>query len=141
MRGEIGRRFPLAVLGAAMLIFSGCASVPADSPSSSIEGTDKPYVVTTMPSGGEYNVPRFSRIEIRFSHLMDSGRMPGFEMYGGGMTIPGQLRWIDPMTLAFRPDEPLKAGYTYQCFLKDGRSKAGEELMGVPYIWVFTAGD
>ncbi|MBI5198037.1 MAG: Ig-like domain-containing protein [Nitrospirae bacterium] len=138
MNLKVGRRLWVGFFLVGLLTFAGCASIPSD-PSTS--GTDKPRVISTFPGGGEYNVSRFAQLEIRFSHLMDSGHLPGFEMFGGGMTVEGRLRWLDPMTLVFRPDEPLKAGISYQCVLSEGRSKAGEELIGIPYIWVFTAGD
>jgi len=125
-----------AGIGLFLLGMAGCAGL---SPS----GGDPagPYLVSTIPSAGEFGVSPYTSVQMRFSQAMDPVTENGFEMYGRGGKVEGDLRWVDPVTLAFRPDSPLPAGVSYQCTLREGKTRDGAELVGVPYLWMFTVGE
>lgn len=103
---------------------------------------DGPYIVSTYPSTGDFNISRHADISIRFSEEMDSGTEIGFDLLAQGIRIDGTLRWLDSNTaLVFRPYKPLSVNTFYQCIIKQGQSKEGAYLVGVPYVWMFTTGN
>ena len=103
---------------------------------------DGPYIVSTYPSTGDFNISRFTDISIRFSEEMDSGADIGFDLLAQGVRIDGTLRWLDSNTvLVFRPYNQLSVNTFYQCIIKQGQSKEGKYLVGVPYVWMFTTGN
>ncbi len=120
-----------------MLLMSGCATI--DTSQYPEEG---PYIVSTYPSPGDFNISRYTDIHIRFSEPMDPGTETGFEMLSKGIKIEGIKRWLDSNTvLVFRPDKPLEVNGTYQSIIKEGKSKEGKAAVGVPLIWMFTTGN
>ena len=103
---------------------------------------DVPYIVSTCPTSGDFNISRYTDISIRFSEVMDPGAEIGFDLLAQGVRVDGTLRWLDSNTvLVFRPYEPLKVNTFYQCIIKQGQSKEGRQLVGVPYVWMFTTGN
>lgn len=103
---------------------------------------DGPYIVSTYPSTGDFNISRHTDISIRFSEVMDPGTEIGFDLLAQGVKVDGTLRWIESNTvLVFRPYNPLSVNTFYQCILKQGLSKEGKYLVGVPYVWMFTTGN
>lgn len=101
-----------------------------------------PYIVSTYPSSGDFNISRYSDIHVRFSEVMDPGTETGFEMLSKGVPIEGEKKLLNSNTvLIFRPYRPLEANGMYQCIMKEGKSKDGKALVGVPYIWTFTTGN
>jgi hypothetical protein len=93
-----------------------------------------------VPASGAYGVSPYASVEMRFSQEMDTTLISGFEILAKGLLVEGTLRWVDPLTLSFRPRKSFEAGVSYQCVLRDGMSKEGVPLVGVPYVWVFTVG-
>ncbi len=119
------------------ILFSGsCATIE---PGLYDEG---PYIVSTYPSTGDFNISRYTDISIRFSEAMDPGTEIGFDLLAQGVKIDGTLRWMDSNTvLLFRPYNPLGVNTFYQCIIKQGQSGGGRHLVGVPYVWMFTTGN
>lgn len=73
---------------------------------------------------------------------MDPVTETGFEMLSKGAPVEGEKRLLNSNTvLIFRPYKPLEANGMYQCIMKEGKSKDGKVLVGVPYIWTFTTGN
>ena len=117
-------------------LISGCATIETS------QYPEGPYIVSTYPSVGDFNISRYTDINIRFSEVMDPGTEIGFEMLSKGLMIEGAKRWSDSNTvLIFRPNKPMEVNSTYQCLIRDGKSKDGKALVGVPYIWMFTTGN
>lgn len=136
-QGNKSVRF-LAWVGIGLIVsLTGCAGMlfPPGPPEES-----GPYLTSTSPRGGEFGISPYASVEMRFSASMDPATENGFEMYGGGLRVQGALRWVDPTALQFRPEQPFRTGVSYQCILREGRSKDGDPLNGTPYIWLFTAG-
>lgn len=133
------RRFMWLIffISAGMVILSGgCATVDPGLLN------DGPYIVSTYPSTGDFNISRYTDISIRFSEIMEPGADIGFDLLAQGVKIDGTLRWIDSnTTLVFRPYNPLSVNTFYQCIVKQGQSKDGKYLTGVPYVWMFTTGN
>lgn len=103
---------------------------------------DGPYIVSTYPSSGDFNISRHTDISIRFSEAMDPATENGFDLLAQGVRIDGSLRWLDSNTvLVFRPYSPLSVNTFYQCIIKQGQSREGAYLVGVPYVWMFTTGN
>ncbi len=119
------------------ILFSGsCATIEPG------QYQDGPYIVSTYPSSGDFNVSRFTDITIRFSEAMDPGNEIGFDLLAQGVKVDGSLRWLDSNTvLVFRPYNPLNANSFYQCIIQQVQSKEGKHLVGVPYVWMFTTGN
>lgn len=70
---------------------------------------------------------------------MDPDTGTGFEVLSKGIRVEGGKMWSDSnMVLIFRPDKPLDVNGTYQGVMREGKSKEGKELTGVPYLWMFT---
>lgn len=120
-----------------MILFTGsCATIDPG------VYQDGPYIVSTYPSTGDFNISRFTDISIRFSEVMDPGTEIGLDLLAQGVKIDGTLRWIDSNTvLVFRPYNQLSVNTFYQCIIKQGQSKEGKQLVGVPYVWMFTTGN
>lgn len=119
-----------------MLLTGGCATIDTG------RYPEGPYIVSTYPSPGDFNISRYTDINIRFSEVMDPGTGTGFEILAGGLKIDGEKRWSDSNTvLVFRPYKPLEVKSLYQCIIREGKSKDGKDLSGVPYIWMFTTGN
>lgn len=119
-----------------ILLGGGCATIETS------QYPEGPYIVSTYPSTGDFNISRYADISIRFSESMDSSTEIDFEMLSKGMRIEGATRWVDSNTvLAFRPSKALEANSTYQCIIREGKSREGKAIAGVPYIWMFTTGN
>ncbi len=119
-----------------VLLTGGCATIETS------QYPEGPYIVSTYPSTGDFNISRYTDISIRFSESMDSGTETGFEMLSKGMRVEGATRWVDSNTvLIFRPHKPLEANSLYQCIIRGGTGREGKSLAGVPYIWMFTTGN
>ncbi|MBI5192059.1 MAG: Ig-like domain-containing protein [Nitrospirae bacterium] len=117
-------------------VVTGCATVEVN------ESNDGPYIVSTYPSSGDFNISRLTDISIRFSESMDTETQAEFRMLLSGSKVDGETRWMDSNTmLAFRPYKPLEANSLYQCILGIGKSKEGKGLRGAPYIWMFSTGN
>ncbi len=127
----------LFFISVCIILFSGsCATIEPGL------YNDGPYIVSTYPSTGDFNISRYTDISIRFSEVMDPGTEIGFDLLAQGVKIDGTLRWLDSNTvLVFRPYNPLTVNTFYQCIIKQGRSKEGKHLVGVPYVWMFTTGN
>ncbi|HAS18213.1 MAG: hypothetical protein A2Y48_09680 [Nitrospirae bacterium RIFCSPLOW2_12_42_9] len=116
--------------------FTGCATVDTS------QYQDGPYIVSTYPSSGDFNISRYTDINVKFSDIMDPATEAGFEALSKGMRIDGSKRWLDTNTvLAFRPYKPLEPNTTYQCIIREGKTKEGKDLVLIPYIWMFTTGN
>ena len=114
-------------------LLTGCATVEPN------ENLDGPYIVSTYPSPGDFNISRHTDITIRFSESMDKETIAEFKMLLSGSKVEGDTRWVDSNTmLAFRPYKPLEPNSLYQCILGIGKSKEGKGLRGAPYIWMFS---
>jgi len=101
-----------------------------------------PYIVSTYPSPGDFDISRYTDIHVRFSEAMDPVTVTGFEMLSKGETVEGEKRLLNSDTvLIFRPYKPLDPRGMYQCIMKEGKSRDGKALVGVPYIWTFTTGN
>ena len=119
-----------------IFLISSCATIETS------KYPEGPYVVSTYPSPGDFNISRYTDINIRFSEMMDPGTEIGIEVLANGISIEGSKRWSDSNTaLIFRPYKPLDANSMYQCIMRGGKSKDGKPLVGVPYIWMFTTGN
>ena len=120
-----------------LILFSGsCATIDTGL------YDDGPYIVSTYPSSGDFNISKYTDISIRFSEEMDPGTESGFDLLAQGVRIDGTLRWLDSNTvLVFRPYNQLGVNTFYQCIIKQGKSKEGKYLVGVPYVWMFTIGN
>ncbi len=127
----------LFVLSLCMVLFTGsCATMDPGL------NSDGPYIVSSYPTTGDFNISRYTDISIRFSEAMDPGTELGFDLLAQGVRIDGALRWLDSNTvLVFRPYNPLSVNTFYQCVIKQGQSKEGRNLVGVPYVWMFTTGN
>ena len=126
----------LIIVFAFVLLLTGCATVDTS------QYQDGPYIVSTYPSSGDFNISRYTDINVRFSDIMDPATEAGFEVLSKGMRIDGSKRWLDTNTvLAFRPYKPLEPDTTYQCIIREGKTKEGKEIVLVPYIWMFTTGN
>lgn len=127
--------FALTVITFALFLFlvTGCATVEVN------ENIEGPYIVSTYPSPGDFNISRHTDITIRFSESMDNETIAEFKMLLSGSKVEGETRWVDSNTMiAFRPDKPLEPNKLYQCILGIGKSKEGKGLRGAPYIWMFS---
>lgn len=136
----VDRRDYLLLLLVSLLLcilpVSGCATVEKG------QYPEGPYIISTYPSTGDFNISRYTDINVRFSEAMDSATEIGFEMLFRGLRVEGVSRWSDANTvIVFRPSKPLEANNTYQCILREGKSKDGKSLVGMPYIWIFTTGN
>ena len=134
------KRFLLRLLVSASLciiLFSGsCATIEPG------QYQDGPYIVSTYPASGDFNISRYTDISIRFSEALEPGADIGFDLLAHGVRVDGSLRWLDSYTvLVFRPYDPLSVNSMYQCVIKQGQSKEGKQLVGVPYVWMFTTGN
>ena len=119
-----------------MLFTGGCATIGT---SQEAEG---PYIVSTYPSSGDFNISRYTDINIRFSEVMDPSAETGLEIVSKGIRVEGTKRWSDSNTLlVFRPDKPLDPNNMYQGIMREGRSMDGKPAVGIPYIWMFTTGN
>ena len=119
-----------------LLLVTGCATINVN------DNGEGPYIVSTYPSIGDFNIPRLTDISIRFSEAMDPGTKVEFQMLLRGSKVDGEARWMDSDTLmAFRPYKPLEANNLYQCIIGTGKSKDGKGLRGVPFIWMFSTGN
>lgn len=115
---------------------SGCATVATD------QYDEGPYIVSTYPSSGDFNISIYSDVNVRFNEAMDTSTETGFEILSKGMRIEGTKRWLDSNTvLTFRPYKPFESNSLYQCIIREGKSRDGSSLGGVPYIWIFTTGN
>lgn len=119
-----------------LLFSAGCATVDIN------EMGEGPYIVSTYPSSGDFNIPRLTDVSIRFSEAMDTDTKVDFQMLFKGSRVEGEARWMDSDTLlSFRPYNPLEANSLYQCIIGVGKSKEGKGLRGAPYIWMFSTGN
>lgn len=115
---------------------SGCATVDIN------EDSEGPYIVSTYPSPGDFSIPRFTDISIRFSEEMDDATKREFQILLSGTKVDGEARWMNSnTTLLFRPYNPLEANRMYQGIIGSGKSKDGKGLRGAPYIWMFSTGN
>src|SRR3989304_8726100 len=116
-----------------ILLAGGCATVDRN------QYPEGPYIVSTYPSPGDFNISRYTDIHIRFSEAMDPDTGTGFEILSRGIRIEGGKMWSDSNTvLIFRPDKPLDVNGAYQGIMREGKSKEGKALTGGPYLWMFT---
>ncbi len=121
------------ILIVCILLVNSCATIETKR---YVEG---PYIISTYPSPGDFNISRYTDINIRFSEIMDASSEVGFEVLSRGVKIDGSKRWLESnIVLVFRPYKPLEANGTYQCIIRDGKSKDGKPLVGIPHIWMFT---
>lgn len=119
-----------------LLVIAGCATVDIN------ETGEGPYIVSTYPGSGDFNIPRLTDVNIRFSEAMNPDTKVEFQMLMKGSRVDGETRWMDSDTLlAFRPYSPLEANSLYQCIIGIGKSKEGKGLRGVPFIWMFSTGN
>ena len=116
-----------------VLLAGGCATVDRN------QFPEGPYIVSTYPSPGDFNISRYTDIQIRFSEPMDPDTGIGFEILSKGIRVEGGKMWSDSnRVLIFRPDKPLDVNGTYQGIIREGKSKERKGLTGVPYLWMFT---
>lgn len=111
-------------------------------------GSDSPEIeiVKTSPKYGAEigNLDRLL-ITIVFNQEMDPELVEDFVLDQRGITdengdpieIPGEFTWLDPRTVQFKPNTPLKPNATYQVSLFSVRNREGEEMEGVPYRLAF----
>lgn len=130
---SVDRPYLYGLLFSVIFLIGGCATVGTGQPRIG------PYITSTYPSPGDFNISRYTDIRIRFSEEMED---ISFELIESGQRVDGSGRWADSKTMfIFQPYDPLKARKTYQGILRDGKSVKEENLTGVPFIWMFTTGN
>lgn len=111
-------------------------------------GSNSPEIeiVKTSPEyGAEISDLDRPLITIEFNQEMDPTLVEDFVLDQRGITdengdpieIPGQFTWLDPKTLQFKPNIPLRPNATYQVSLFSVRNRDGEEMEEVPYRLAF----
>jgi len=124
-------------------LFSSMITQPALVWGSDPSGID---IVKTSPEyGSEIGDLGDLLITIEFNQKMDPTLVEDFVLDQRGITdengdpieISGQFTWLDPRTLQFKPNIPLKPNATYQVSLFSVRNEEGEEMEGVPYRLAF----
>ena len=122
-----------------IILLSGCSAAQGISDKNlnkDIQQSEKPYVISTYPSPGDFHISQYTDIRIRFNKEMKDA---SFELLDRGKRIEGEGRWTDSRRMfIFQPYDSLKKGTTYQCILKEGIDMDGRRTVNTPYIWFFT---
>ncbi len=106
------------------------------------ETAPPPAVTSLWPRDGSVEVPvdtlisvRFSRSIVPLDRLAVPGVLPAFRI---DPPVSGSVVWIDPATLLFRPDQPLRPGVRYTCSLSPDLTDQSGTPLGRAYSWSFT---
>ncbi len=106
------------------------------------ETAPPPAVTSLWPRDGSVEVPVDTLISVRFSRsivppdrLVVPGLLPAFRT---DPPVSGSVVWIDPATLLFRPDQPLRPGVRYTCSLSPDLTDQSGTPLGRAYSWSFT---
>ncbi|ABQ89505.1 Ig-like domain-containing alpha-2-macroglobulin family protein [Roseiflexus sp. RS-1] len=106
------------------------------------ETAPPPAVTSLWPRDGSVEVPVDTLISVRFSRsIVPPDRLAVPELSPAFRTDPpvsGSVVWIDPATLLFRPDQPLRPGVRYTCSLSPDLTDQSGTPLGRAYSWSFT---
>jgi uncharacterized protein YfaS (alpha-2-macroglobulin family) len=106
------------------------------------ETAPPPAVTSLWPRDGSVEVPVDTLISVRFSRaIVPPDRLAVPELLPAFRTDPpvaGSAVWIDPATLLFRPDQPLRPGVRYTCSLSPDLTDQSGTPLGRAYSWSFT---
>ncbi|MGQ9893941.1 MAG: Ig-like domain-containing protein [Roseiflexus sp.] len=106
------------------------------------ETAPPPAVISLWPRNDSVAVPVDTLISVRFSRsIVPPDRLAVPELLPAFRTDPpiaGSVVWIDPATLLFRPDQPLRPGVHYTCFLSPDLTDQSGTPLGRTYSWSFT---
>jgi len=105
--------------------------------------TAPPAGVTTLwPRDGSVDVPLDTPVSVRFSRpiappdaLARPGTLPALR---SDPPLSGSVIWLDPATLLFRPDQPLRPGMRYTFSLSPDLTDQSGVPLGRAYTWSFT---
>jgi uncharacterized protein YfaS (alpha-2-macroglobulin family) len=105
------------------------------------ETAPPPAVTSLWPRDGSVEVPVDTLISVRFSRsIVPPDRLAVPELLPAFRTDPpvaGSVVWIDPATLLFRPDQPLRPGIRYTCSLSPDLTDQSGTPLGRAYSWSF----
>jgi len=106
------------------------------------ETAPPPAVTSLWPRDGSVGVSVDTLISVRFSRaIVPPDRLAVPELLPAFRTDPpvaGSVVWIDPATLLFRPDQPLRPGVRYTCSLSPNLTDQSGTPLGRVYSWSFT---
>lgn len=105
--------------------------------------TAPPAAITALwPRDGSVDVPLDTAVSVRFSRPIappDTFARPvPFPALRSDPPLPGSAIWLDPVTLLFRPSEPLRPGVRYTFSLDSTLTDPDGIPLGRTYIWSFT---
>ena len=122
-----------------IILLFGCSvtqDISKKDQNKNIQQLEKPYVISTYPSPGDFHISPYTDIRIRFNKEMKD---VSFELLNSGKRVEGEGRWTDSNRMfIFQPYDPLEKGILYQCILKNGKDMDGLYTINTPYIWFFT---
>ncbi len=105
--------------------------------------TAPPAAITALwPRDGSIEVPLDTLVGVRFSRpLVSSDALARSEPLPALRSDPplaGNVTWLDPTTLLFRPSEPLRPGVRYTFSLDSDLTDQSGAPLGRTYTWSFT---
>lgn len=101
-----------------------------------------PAVTAVWPADGSTGVPIDTSLSVRFSRpivplaaLAQPATLPELRF---DPPLAGEVIWLDPSTLLFRPAQPLRAGTRYRAALAPDLADQHGGRLGREYAWTFT---
>jgi hypothetical protein len=99
-------------------------------------------VIALWPRDGSINVPLDTLVSVRFSRPIALAhalaRSESLSALHSDPPLSGSVTWLDPVTLLFRPAEPLRPGVRYTFSLDPDLTDQGGVPLGRTYTWSFT---